>query len=300
MNQVSLPHSTLDFEAFKNNEEEKEPFEEEKKEFSSQKTIKQLILNIAEKRSDEIHYKEPSERILHKMVSNTLGYYQLNDYFNTDQIMKLFSDHDLMKYWDAATNNSDVNELNSRIDLGEYPIARCVKKKKEQFSDIESQISSSQSQKKESKPKELIFIPPTPNKFLDVITYSECSPILKVREDQLNEETLKLTDADRQEFVDTISTVNKILKPLRGKVASLDRLILLFLLFGFLIFGGIASVCGVFVHFTISIAWAVIYFVILGVLVYLSKKRSSTLIENAHMCLSLFLHVENNRYYKSK
>lgn len=146
----------------------------------------------------------------------------------------------------------------------------------------------------------MIFVPPIPNKFIDVITYSECSPVFEVRDDQLKEETLKLSNVDRQEFLDTISTINKILKPMRGKVASLDRVILLFLLFGFLAFGGIAAVCGVFIHFAVSIVLAVIYFVILGVLVYLSKKRSSTLIENAHMCLSLFLHVENNRYYKGK
>lgn len=98
-NQVILTEfNFIVFEPFKNNEEEKGHFEEEKKEFSSQKTIKELILDVTEKRSDEIHYKEPSERILHKIVSNTLGYYQLNDYFNTDKVMKLFSDHDLMKY----------------------------------------------------------------------------------------------------------------------------------------------------------------------------------------------------------
>ena len=102
--------------------------EEEKKEFHSQKSIKQLILNATEKKSDEIHYKEPAERILHKMISNTLGYYQLDNYYETDQIMKLFADHDLMKFWDAATNNSDLNELNSRIDLGEYPISRFINK----------------------------------------------------------------------------------------------------------------------------------------------------------------------------
>ena len=146
----------------------------------------------------------------------------------------------------------------------------------------------------------IILLPPRPNKYLDVITYSEWSPIFEIRDDQLNEETLKLTNVDRQEFIQSITTVNKILKPLRGKVASFDRFILLYLIFGFILFGGVGAVCGVFVHYAISIVLAIIYFIILGVLVFISKKRSSTLIENAHLCLSLFLHVENNRYYKNK
>ena len=241
-------------------------------------------------------------RILHKIVSNTLSYYHFNDNYNTDKVMKLFAEHDLIKYSEIATNHADPRELNSRIDLGEYPISKIYnkKKKKEKENDIESQAQQPNKEIKKQKYSDLMFLPPKPNKYIDVITYSEWSPIYTVREDQINEETLKLTNADRQEFLLTISTINKILKPLRGKVALLDRIILLYLIFGFFIIGGIAVVLGMFVHYAISIVIAVLYFALLGALVYISKKRSSTLIKNAHLWLSFYLHAENSRYYKSK
>lgn len=55
-----------------------------------------------------------------------------------------------------------------------------------------------------------------------------------------------------------------------------------------------------FLHYAVSIVFAVIYFIILISLVATFKKKASTLIKNAHLCLALFLHVENNRYYKDK
>jgi len=53
---------------------------------------------------------------------------------------------------------------------------------------------------KKKKYSDLTFLPPRPNKYLDVITYSECSPNLEIREDQISEETLQMSNADRQKF----------------------------------------------------------------------------------------------------
>lgn len=195
-----------------------------------------------ERHGEEIKYEEPCERILHKMVSNTLTYYMFNNNYTTDKVMALFAEHDLVKYADLATNHADPKELNSRIDLGEYPVAKVFNKKKgkAEVDDNASQVSAPGQKKPNQRYSDLMFMPPKPSKYMDVITYSECSPFFEIREDQLPEETLKLTNVDRQEFCLTIATVNKILKPLRGKVALFDRMILLYLIFGFLIVGAIA------------------------------------------------------------
>ena len=94
--------------------------------------------------------------------------------------------------------------------------------------------------------------------------------------------------------------INKVLKPLRGKVALYDRFILLYLIFGVLIAGSLGVILWIILHYAISIVIGILYFSILGIFVYVTKKKSSTLIKKAHMWLALFLHVENNRYYKKK
>lgn len=109
-----------------------------------------------------------------------------------------------------------------------------------------------------------------------------------------------LTGADRQEFSVTVAQINQILKPLRGKVALYDRLILIYLIFGFILAGTVGVVLWIFLHFILSLIIGVVYFSVLGIFVYTTKKRSSTLIKKAHLCLALYLHVENNRYYKKK
>lgn len=257
--------------------------------------------------SDNVGYHEPSERALHKIVTNTLKHYQFNENYTADTIMRLYSDHDLIKYASVATNNADPKELNTFIDLGEYPIAKVFnKKKKSEINDLEVQSETSSQRppnaKKQKKEKysDLSFLPPRPNKYLDVITYSECSPNFEIREDQISEETLALSDADRNEFIITVTQINKVLKPLRGKVATFDRFILFYLIFGLILAAVLGVICAFFLHYVISIVIGLFYFIILGTFVYLTKKRSSMLIKKAHLCLALFLHVENNRYYKKK
>ena len=85
------------------------------------------------------------------------------------------------------------------------------------------------------------------------------------------------------------------MRPLRGRVALYDRIILFYLIFGMLLTAGIAIIMGFFVHYGVSIALGLLYFMFLGIFVIVIKRKTSTLIKNAHFCLSLFLHVENNR-----
>lgn len=88
------------------------------------------MVNKQVQHTNNISYFDPCERTLHKIVSNTLRYYQFNDVYNADIVMKLFNQYDLMRYSNLATNDSDPRMLNSIIDLGEYPIARMYNKKK--------------------------------------------------------------------------------------------------------------------------------------------------------------------------
>lgn len=154
-------------------------------------------------KTDSIEYQDPNERALHKIVSNTLKYYQFNDNYSTDVIMKLYSEHDLIKYSKVATNDANPRDLNSTIDMGEYPIVKVFNKKPMvDYHDMENNSVKSESKEKEKKKKysDLTFLPPRPSKYLDVITYSECSPNFEIRGDQISQEVLDMSHAERQEF----------------------------------------------------------------------------------------------------
>lgn len=250
--------------------------------------------NDKAKIKENIKYQCPNERALHKIVSNTLKYYQFNDNYNADIIMKLYAEHNLIQYAGVATNEANPKDLNSIIDLGEYPIASVFnKRRKQRFDDLENQSDSVSEngsvksqipeKKKRQKYSDLSFLPPRPNKYLDVITYSECSPNFEIREDQVVEETLQLTNAERGEFLLTISQINNLLKPLRGRVATYDRFILLYLMFGFLLAATLGVICGIFFHYAISIVIGTIYFSILGGFIYIFKKKSTMLIRKSHL-----------------
>mmetsp|Transcript_4942 Transcript_4942/g.5624 ORF Transcript_4942/g.5624 Transcript_4942/m.5624 type:complete len:302 (+) Transcript_4942:245-1150(+) len=232
--------------------------------------------------NDQIGYVDPNERALHKIVSNTLKYYQFNENYNTDIIMKLYSEHDLIRYAGVATNDANPRDLNSIIDMGEYPIVKVFNKKPlAESSDIENNNVQPQPDlsKKNKKERDVTFLPPRPNKYLDVITYSECSPNFEIRDEQIPEDTLAMSNTDRQEFIMTITQINKLLKPLRGKVALYDRFILLYLIFGIIIAGSLGVLLWIFLHYAISILIGVVYFSILGGFVYVTKRKTSILIK---------------------
>lgn len=226
-------------------EEDKEIQEGKCTSFQSQKSCDSII-----EHANNVNYQDPCERTLHKIVTNTLKYYQINENYDSDIIMKLYGDYGLLQYASLATNDSDPRMLNSIIDFGEYPIAKVFNKKKkvkkEQFDDIEKQqrgpSENNPNKIKKQRYSDLTFLPPRPSKYVDILTYSECSPNFEIREDQIPEETISLTNADRQEFILTIAQVNRILKPLRGKVAAYDRFILLYLVFGMIITGGLSAI----------------------------------------------------------
>lgn len=125
-------------------------------------------------------------------------------------------------------------------------LIKSKKAKSDQFDDIEKSQNDRGSQAlnkvKKQRYSDLTFLPPRPNKYVDVLTYSECSPNFEIRDDQIPQVTLDLTNADRYEFIQSVTQINKLLKPLRGKVAAYDRFILLYLVIGLLITGGISAI----------------------------------------------------------
>lgn len=92
--------------------------------------------------------------------------------------MKLFAEHDLIKYAGVATHEADPRDLNSIVDMGEYPIVNVFNKKsRTMFNDLENPQENGSflksKQKEDKKINELTYLPPRPSKYLDVITYSE-------------------------------------------------------------------------------------------------------------------------------
>ena len=61
------------------------------------------------------------------------------------------------------------------------------------------------------------------------------------------------------------------MKPLRGKVAIYDRLILLYLVVGMFSTAVVSFLVGFFWHYAAAIALGVIYFLVLGAFVLWSK-----------------------------
>lgn len=66
--------------------------------------------------------------------------------------------------------------------------------------------------------------------------------------------------------------MNKLMRPLRGRVALYDRIILFYLIFGMLLTAIIAVLLGLFVHYGASIAIGLLYFLFLGIFVIVIKR----------------------------
>jgi hypothetical protein len=111
---------------------------------------------------------------------------------------------------------------------------------------------------------------------------------------------LKQYNVDEAELRRTISTMNFILRPLRGKLACYDRIILFYLLIGLLVTASLGVIIGILVHYVVSMIVGVLYFSMLGVFVWFTKKNTKVLIRDSHLCMAAFIRAENNRYYLRK
>ena len=97
--------------------------------------------------------------------------------------MSILRKNKLMVYAENATNEGDVKNLNSIIDLGAKPLSAVIgpvnsgKIEDRPPTDPDTEAQQPKKKKRKEKPfSDLVFLPPRPNENLDVITYAECSP----------------------------------------------------------------------------------------------------------------------------
>ena len=190
-------------------------------------------------------------------------------------------------YYDDITEGGTPTNMKSTFDLGEKPVATVIKPKEQLTTE-------------ERKAADVMFLPPRPNLQLAVVTYSECSPELELRDDQIHEEVLRAHGLSTDTLLRTVGEVNRLLKPLRGTVARYDRYILFYLLFGLFVVSLLGVALGLLVHFGLSLALAVVYFMIFIGFVCYTKGKNATLVKEAHFVLAAYAKAENNRYYRRR
>lgn len=160
------------------------------------------------------------------------------------------------------------------------------KRSADKFDDIGAQCSkqslSNNPEKRHERYKELLFMQPRPSDRLDVITYGECSSNLKIDLGYGNNFRLVERNLSNNELEQSINGANEILKPLKGRVAFYDKLLLLYVIIGFLGFGVIGFIFGFFLHWAFAIVIGILYFVILSIGVYYYKKWTTNMIIESH------------------
>lgn len=61
--------------------------------------------------------------MLHKMISNTVKHYKIEETYNADDIMKIYDNNNMVNtFAKVATLDQDMRMLSSIIDFGEKPI----------------------------------------------------------------------------------------------------------------------------------------------------------------------------------
>jgi len=301
---------------------------------SSKNNIKPTKIILGHQQTWDIEKGEETEdnvpnvgciRMLHKMVGNTTKHYRIEEVFDADQIMTIYEqNYMIQKYSKIATLDQDMRMLSSIIDFGEKPLHFALNpnwvetkldgvrladdgilipnKKPKSSVRLENEASNQPNetlskQEKIKKYKSMLALPPRPSAKLDVVTYGECSSILKLNIPEESNSKLLEREVSPVDIDQTINEANQILKSLKGKVATFDRMLLFYLVFGMLVCGLLGFIFGFFVHFVISIIFVVVYFALLTLAVYFYKKRTTSLIIHAHFWLALYLHWENHRYY---
>jgi hypothetical protein len=76
-----------------------------------------------------------------------------------------------------------------------------------------------------------------------------------------------------EEIKQTIDQANRILGPLRGRVARIDKFLLFYLIIGIALVGTLAVIIGILVHFLISLFIAIIYISILIIVLCKTKLK---------------------------
>ena len=115
------------------------------------------------------HREGRIDRTVNTMIENTLVLYGLEHTLSTAEVRSMLDRNGISFYYEEITEGGASRNDRGAIDLGEKPVST-VLKPKEMLSPEERKAS------------EVMFLPPRPGNGLAVVTYSECSPMLELRE----------------------------------------------------------------------------------------------------------------------
>lgn len=130
-----------------------------------------------------------------------------------------------------------------------------------------------------------------------VLKYGECSPLFEITKEVKESKLFLFSEIPYSEFENSVHRINAIVKPLKVKHSFYDKVLLLYLILGILVVGALAIVLGVFVHFSVAIVMAFVYFAGFVLLLLKIRKIHNKLLIKTHFNLSLIIRNENDRLY---
>mmetsp|Transcript_30959 Transcript_30959/g.23036 ORF Transcript_30959/g.23036 Transcript_30959/m.23036 type:complete len:149 (-) Transcript_30959:70-516(-) len=102
------------------------------------------------------------------------------------------------------------------------------------------------------------------------------------------------------DVLDSIDNINTLLKPVKAPMIRLERIILYYLLIGFLLAAVIAIILGIFVTPALCLITSLLYLCGLGYLLYKQRGTSKEIQLSTWLNLAVTLKVENYRVFLKK
>ncbi len=179
----------------------------------------------------------------------------------------------------AHISQLSADRGNLFVDMGDFPLM----------------ISNTQAASAES----VFVVPETVSSQVVIAEYNEYSPSFFLPVDAFDRSFLPSHHMSKKDFEDTIKDAEQMLLPLRGTVTRVHLCLLLAMSLGVALAIVISVVLGIYVTYYLTAVLLILYFVLLGIITILVKKRSVKLLLHAHIALALFAKSENNRLYSA-
>ena len=132
-----------------------------------------------------------------------------------------------------------------------------------------------------------------------IVTYSDCKPIYGIG--SLKEKYVKsklrdkgITYADLEQSVMRASFYQQ---PYRGHVSKLDKINLAIVVGGLFFTIALSMSIGISIHWSISLAFILAYFIYSAISIILTKRLSNRYLRQAHFMLAVYCRSENNRLF---
>lgn len=246
--------------------------------------------------SVESDHRLKLEKEFSKILENTFEKYTLSINANAmlDALLRVgLEDHmrSILDYYQILDNSHGysvaqkaIEEARSKfpisIDLGDYSLHKFIKRRK----------TTASAQVPNETPENLI------------IRQKECGSSYRLslrQKDKINtSEFFKLNpDFTQIGIQDILSQCNGILKPLRKPLAFWDKMTIIYLLCGFLVFMVPGVLLAVFVHFSLSFVFFFLFLCGFPCLLFFSKRKAHGVLLRSHIALSIFIHSYNLHGY---